>query len=294
MAFLCALAWCGRLTTWWLLAWAWRRLSWALLPAHYYAVLSAALLVTLVGRFSMAGEWLVGGVEAKGFAYVLVLLGLEGLVRARWGSALLLFGAASACHVVIGGWSVVAAGMVWLASADRPPLARLILPLVGGLILALPGLVPALMLTRGVDPQIVTAANRIYVYERLYHHLVPQQFGVWFSVGNWDVLVVARHLMLVGVLVGWVWWARPLSARYRRLCLFVAATVGISAAGMLIAMVVPVAPDLAAAFLRFYWFRMSDVMVPVGVALLTIEILARFQRSRPRCMLPVWHWRCCS
>jgi hypothetical protein len=276
-----ALAWCGRLTTWWLMAWAWRRLSWALLPANYYAVLSAALLVTLVGRFSMAGEWLIGGVEAKGFAYVFVMLGLEALVRARWGTAVVLLGAASAFHVVIGGWSVVAAGVVWLASSDRPPLTRLFLPLAGGLLLALPGLVPALMLTRGVDPQIVTEANRIYVYARLYHHLVPQQFGVWFQVGGWYVLVMARHLLLVAVLVVLVWLARPLSPNYRRLCIFVATTVGISAVGMLIAMLAPVAPDVVAALLRYYWFRLSDVMVPAGVALLTIDILARYQRSRP-------------
>ena len=81
----------------------------ALVPAAYYSVLSAALLVTLVDRCPMAGEWIIGGVEAKGFAYVFVLLGLEALVRDRWGPALVLFGAASAFHVIIGGWSVVAA-----------------------------------------------------------------------------------------------------------------------------------------------------------------------------------------
>ncbi len=81
-----AMAWCGRLVTWGLLAWAWRRLSWSLVPAPFYAVLSAALLVTLNVRCQMAGEWIVGGVEAKGIAYVLVLLGLEALVRGRWGA----------------------------------------------------------------------------------------------------------------------------------------------------------------------------------------------------------------
>jgi hypothetical protein len=274
------MAWVGRLLTWGLLAWGWRRLSWALVPANYYSVLSAAIMITLVGRFSMAGEWLVGGVEAKGFAYVFVLLGLEALVRARWTGAVLLFGAASAFHVVIGGWAVVGAGVVWIASRDRPPASQMMLPSIGGLLLALPGLLPALELSRSADPQTVAEANRIYVYERLYHHLVPQEFPVWFTIGDWQVLVVARHLLLITILVLLIFFARPLDARFSRLCGFVAAMIGITAVGMLIAMLVPVAPDFAASLLRFYWFRMSDVITPVGVALVLIEILNRYQRSR--------------
>lgn len=110
-----ALAWTGRLLTWTLLAWAWRRLSWALLPRRWYAVLTAALWVAGLNRFHMAGEWVIGGVEAKGFAYVFFLLGLEALVVRRWNKAWILFGAAGAFHVIVGGWAVVAAGMVWAA-----------------------------------------------------------------------------------------------------------------------------------------------------------------------------------
>ena len=54
-----AMAWCGRILTWGLLAWAWRRLSAALAPGVLYAVLSAALFVTLNSRLSIAGEWIV-------------------------------------------------------------------------------------------------------------------------------------------------------------------------------------------------------------------------------------------
>ena len=116
-------AWLGRVLTWGLMAWAWRRLSWSLVPAAWYSVLSAALWVMLNDRCHMAGEWVIGGVEAKGFAYVLVLLGIESLVRGRWTAAWLLFGASSSFHVIVGGWSVVAAAIVWLVSRDRPPLA---------------------------------------------------------------------------------------------------------------------------------------------------------------------------
>lgn len=92
-------AWLGRILTWALVAWAWRRLSWSLVPAAWYSVLSAALWVMLTDRCQMAGEWVIGGVEAKGFAYALVLLGIEALVRGRWTGAWLLFGAASSSHI---------------------------------------------------------------------------------------------------------------------------------------------------------------------------------------------------
>ena len=166
-----AMAWCGRIVTWGLLAWAWRRLSVALVSGRMYAVLSAALFVAMSDRLHMGGEWVIGGGEAKGFAYVLVLLGLESLVRDRWRGALLLLGAASSFHVIVGGWSVAAALVAWLSRRDRPAFRQLVPALAGGLFLALPGILPALALTWGAPAQVVREANRIYVFERLYHHL---------------------------------------------------------------------------------------------------------------------------
>jgi hypothetical protein len=265
-----AMAWCGRILTWGLLAWAWRRLSVALGLGALYAVLAAALFVAANARLHMAGEWIIGGVEAKGFAYVLVLLGLESLVCRRWTRAVLLFGAASSFHVIVGGWSVVAAAVVWLTAAERPPLARLVLPLAGGLLLALPGLLPAVALTWRADAGVVSEANRIYVFERLDHHLLPQHFPPRF---------VVRHLALVGALVVLARLGRP-GAQLRKLHGFVAATVAIAAVGMIVGLLVPLQADLAASLLRYYWFRMSDVMVPLGVAVTVCVLLEKWTTKR--------------
>jgi hypothetical protein len=274
-----ALAWFGRILTWGLLAWAWRRLSFALLPRRWCSILTAALLVCLIERCNMAGEWVVGGVEAKGFAFVLVFLGLEALVRGRWNRAWLLLGAASAFHVLVGGWSVVAAGLAWLMlGSDRPPLKRMWPAVLGGFLLSLPGLIPALSLNWGTDAETVRLANQIYVYRRLYHHLDPAQIPVPFIVRF--VLLSTVWLLLSAFSLQQSAFSVQHSA-FRILRAFVAAAVAIALAGGAICWLSLYAEDLGATLLRFYWFRLADVAVPVGVALEGTAFALRMLAVRP-------------
>lgn len=265
------LAWCGRLVTWALLAWAWRRLSWTVAPRPGLAVLSGFLFLTLSAGYQLAGEWVVGGFEAKGLAYVLVFLALAEVACDRWRSAFLLLGAASAFHVLVGGWSVVAAGCGWLlAGRERLPLKQLWPALVGGLLLSLPGLLPGLMLDRGVDPQTLQRAHEIYVFERLPHHLLPQSFRAW--------LIVAQLLMVIA------WFAlgavAPDETRNRRIRGVVVGALVIELAGMLISQFAESHPATTAALLRLYWFRLADAMLPVGIALGAAAALAAARRFR--------------
>ena len=303
-----ALAWSGRVLTWSLLAWAWRRLSWAVVPRPWLSVLSAALFVACLDRFDMAGEWVIGGVEAKGFAYVLVLLALEAMARGRWNRTWLMLGAASAFHVLIGGWAVVAAGVAWSVGrigaarrrnepsppaplpqacegssgqssppaalpqagggsgiqaslvqdgGEEPKLTAMLPGLIGGGLLALLGLVPVLMLNRGVEPAVVREASEIYVYERLYHHLDPLEIPPPF---------VFRFVVLT---IGWVLLclAAPSGTAPRRVRGFVIGSLLIAACGFAVGLLAYVDRGWAAMLLRYYWFRLADVAVPLGVAL---------------------------
>ncbi|MFZ5829471.1 MAG: DUF6798 domain-containing protein [Planctomycetota bacterium] len=266
-----AMTWTLRLLTWAALAWSWGRLSDAIVPRVGFAALSAALFVTLNETCHMAGEWVVGGVESKGFAYVFVFLALEAMIRGHWNRAWLLLGGAAGLHVLVGGWSTIAAAFAYfllrgtMASEDSkspelppPPTVRRMLPgLIGGLFLALPGIVPAILLQRGADPEIVREANAIYVYERLPHHLNPLQIPLHYQLRFAVIFIVWVAMAAL------TWRDRA----QRVLQAFVLGSVLIAVAGLAITALQFRYPAQAAGLLRFYWFRLSDAAVPMGIAI---------------------------
>jgi hypothetical protein len=313
---LAATAWLGRILAWGLLAWAWQRLSWRLVPRPLCAVLSAALWVTLTARVDFAGEWIVGGVEAKCFAYLFVLLAMYELVDRRWNRLWLWLGAATALHPVVGAWSAVVCGGIWLLGGCRDirPLSMLPGLLAGGL-LSLVGVVPALMLTRGQPSDTVAEAARIYVFERLPHHLAlltlpADEITVRFV--HLAVLIVALWL-LKGVMLGK--GVRTLfrlgslhsdetvepkksSDPFSVLDRFAWGTVLLAAAGLAIELALWNKPLWAARLLRYYWFRLVDFAVPAAIALGCVALVAvGIERRRPwaawglaaALMLTGWH-----
>ena len=126
----------------------------------------------------------------------------------------------------------------------------------GGVMLAACGVLPAVGLSTGVDAAGRAAADRIYVVERLYHHLLPRTF---------PEAMIARHLLaiLVGTLMHRIVPATPARTRVTA---FREAALSISLVGCLIAAAEPLAPDVVIGLLRFYWFRLGDVVVPFTLA----------------------------
>jgi len=268
-------AWAGRVLTWGLMAWAWRRLSFAVVPRPWLSILTAVLFGALTQYCHLAGEWVIGGLEAKGFAFVLMFLGLEAMLRGRWNRTWLLLGAASAFHVLVGGWAVVAAAMTWLVCRkERPRLLSMAPALIGGLLLSLPGLIPALLLNRGVGSEIIQQANSIYVFGRLAHHLAPWVLPRYFPL-QFALFASAFFLWLA------LCWMTPAEAPARRLRLFVGASVVIAIVGGAIGPVAYWDAELAAGLLKFYWFRLSDVAVPMGAALAVGSLVVWSLQSRP-------------
>lgn len=258
-------AWIGRLAGWLLLAIGFRHAAVPLL-ASGWARIAAALAFSLALRTTTAaGEWVIGGCEAKVFAWAAVFGGLGEVAAGRFTSAACLGGIATAFHPIVGGWALIATFATWVArGSPRGPITWGATVLIAmGLLAAVAGVVPALGLMAGVDPATRAEATRIYVAERLPHHLLVRTFADG---------MVPRHLLAVAV-----WWLLglllPPSTARHRITTFTAAAIGISLAGVGISLLEAWSPTVAYALLRYYWFRLADVAVPFALATTLAAVL---------------------
>ncbi len=274
-------AWMGRIVGWGMLAAGLIRLCSALrLPAILAAVV-AVIWVAGIEQGNLAGEWVVGGIEAKVPAFGLVLFGIAELLHRRWSRVWLLFGTAAAFHVLTGGWAVVAGAIafVWLERVRRDRAhsqARFFTPaLFAGGAISLLGLIPAVSMSWGASAAESTSAARVYTYFRLSHHLLPSAFH-----RDWYVRHSMLTLVTLGFLVGQRWLYRrdelaslPQRDAFTALTAFTIGAMLISVCGLFIGMLPAVAPDLAAKLLRFYWFRLADVITPLALGCSVAKVL---------------------
>jgi hypothetical protein len=79
-------------------------------------------------------------------------------------------------------------------------------------------------------------------------------------------LAVTLHVLLA-IACGVTYRLLPVSSGERRLRWFVIAAVMLAVAGCVVAWATADEQRTAARLLRFYWFRMTDVMLPLGMAL---------------------------
>ncbi len=275
-------AWVGRLIGWFGLAIGWCRFLDAF-SVRSRMLVPGATCLWIAGMHwgHLSGEWVVGGCEAKVFAYAFCLIGLSEVVAERWSRSWVWFGLASAFHVVSGGWIVLTALIAFAFRRSRvsgqllPYDQRIrsqLIPLIAGGSLAMLGLIPALLLNRGVDSQTVEQGFVIYVYQRLSHHLSPLHFAAfrWCSYAalvslTCCVLALFRFYYRRGAAMqnG----SKPLMILFE---LTIGATL-LAALGLLIDVTLSGwATNWAAGLLRFYWFRWNDVLWPTLLAVTTL------------------------
>ncbi|MDZ4848295.1 MAG: DUF6798 domain-containing protein [Pirellulaceae bacterium] len=277
-------AWIGRTLGWLALAMGWclfiRRLS----GFRLAAATTAPLWIACMHFGHLSGEWVVGGCEAKVFSYALAFIGLSEIAINRWSKAWIWFGAASAFHVLTGGWitlaTIISYWIVrWRASLKSTvdnvdenllidtvePIRKQWIGLFFGLCFSLPGLLPALMLGRGVAAATAEEGAMIYVFQRLPHHLSPLRFAAsrWVSFG---VLVAVSMLLAWG-------FRRCRGTKLASLFEITTVVSLIALVGVLIDVCLSNwATNWSASLLRFYWFRWNDVIWPTLLTVLAMKL----------------------
>ncbi len=262
-------AWMGRFIGWTLLATGLQFFVRQLIPLRYASLGVGVVWIVAVQYANLAGEWIVGGIEAKVLAYGFVLLTLSEIARGRWLLVWPLLGVAAAFHVLVGGWSVACAMLVRVAMRKDFPDIRLGKELatlcLGGLI-SLIGVLPGLALNGQATSSEALIAAHIYAYGRLTHHLSPASFPwTWFACHGGLIAFSA---------ISYRWLSQRMESqgllKWRSFAWFWVGTLGIASTGLLIGVLPAVVPGLAAKLLRFYWFRMTDAFTGLAVALMVI------------------------
>ena len=276
-------AWIGRVLATLLLAVAWSEFISRLVPGRLSSLWVAWTFLALAAVGNFSGEWMVGGVEGKVFSYACVFWSLAFVLDGHWKRAALCAGLAVSFHAVVGVWSLVAAivaSSILPASRERKPktplrhsivAAQTLLPVCLLMVAALPGLIPALRLLGSRSSEIAFEADTIQVFYRLAHHLNPTRFPT--------SAYLCYGLLTAFWLIGRRWAA--LRERETWWTSFVLGTVMIALTGLVIGLGSPPSqPTSYDAFrmqlMKFYPFRLADVMVPVAAAVVLVGLLQRW------------------
>jgi hypothetical protein len=273
----------GRFSGHLLIATGWTELLLEVVPYKWSPVWAAWLFLGLQSVGSFAGEWVIGGIEAKVFSYGCVFWGLVLLIRHKWILCAMCGGLAVGFHPVVGGWAVIAA--IWplafvlrdsglwlqLVRSDRLPrpgskISRTTL-LAGALFICLSavGLGPVIWMLGSASSREAGAADSILVFDRLRHHLDPTHFRR-FAFIEYSALVIGWMLM------------RPFamcSKAERVVARFVWSSIVIASVGLLIGLSVR-----RVSLMKFYPFRLGDIAVPMVVSMTLTGCAVRWLMKR--------------
>lgn len=261
----------GRIVGLGLLASGWTALLSRISGNRAVPVLAVMLLLASLSFQSFSGEWIVGGIESKVFAYGFIFWGWAMLADRRRTLSSALLGLGTSFHPVVGGWSlIVTAFSLRLPgrknqsiSNDRP----IRWPLLAGTFLAcsLPGVIPALITL--FEPVTNSyAADQIQVFQRLGHHLNPAQF---------PLSAFAYYALLLVLEAGLILWFRSRSdladpGAIRLWNGIVLGSLLVASGGLAVgftrdAGVLLAWDPLLVKLMKFYPFRLIDVILPMSV-----------------------------
>jgi len=329
-----AIALLGRSVSVMLLATGWTMLGRSLGLSAAWRILAACVFATISQLGSFSGEWLLGGFESKVPAWGLSLVAISFWIRGQmqccpgWMTAAgVVCGVASSLHPVVGGWVAVcvclasAWSIVAVRSANQACARRSVRganndsgaapglkPLIGiglfsaaTIVMALPGLIPALrlVLDRSNSQSDRAFASFYQVFWRLQHHLDPTEL----MPSQWIFAVILLGVIIVGnrwsrlINLSTSHGAEPdrhqMSAAWSSLLTVFAMAALIAIAGIAIGWHTVEAQKMLgwewrASLLKFYPFRVFDALLPIVASFVLTRLLqSRLKTSDGKPALPV-------
>jgi hypothetical protein len=246
-------------------------------------LLLATIAITYQGYLqgAIAGEWFVGGLEAKAVAYGLILMAIPLMLGRKYILMTLLLGCATSFHILVGGWAFLTT-LGWFCLRPRERLLEL--GKRGWLLLIIyvitgAGAIPAsLQQLLSSPPSGNISPSFIYVFLRLPHHLNPFAWHplLWLRLiiylAIWGLCMVA--LKKNADAKGW----QPEDQARFDLAEFTLISLIPFVAGIAIAFF-----DHQGTWLQYYPFRFGDMMLPLTTSLiLACTLETKFSTHKPK------------
>jgi len=210
--------------------------------------LSIVLFFTFFSFGNGAGEWMVGGLETKAFAYAFAILSLASFLRKKHQLGLLFSGLALSFHLLVGIYNLFCLLPLFLFyQKETNGFVNQILKaspifLIAGAV-GLYGIVYQFFL---VEENVSQLGWDIYVNIRVPHHLLPNHFPfeTWIKMGIFTVVNITFFL-------------KSKQRALKLMSAYALFSVIISLIGLTIFFVFG-----ASHYLKYYFFRYSDIMLP--------------------------------
>jgi hypothetical protein len=221
----------------------------------------------LLGQEIVGGEWLLGGVEPKAFAYPLAIggiaFGLTGAIHA----AILLLAAATWFHLLVGGYGLALMSCALLL-VDRRPKA-LLMPFAVYLAAIAPLGMYLLAHSYGqtFSASDGVSSSWISTFVRNPHHAMP--YASKWSFSEWLPGLAATFALLVSV-----WFIAPQLGRTERL----SASIVFAASSWILIAAIVVLVDRSGSVGVFLPFRVSSLAL-LFVLIVTVQLAQGLQQQ---------------
>ena len=249
----------GRIISFLLISYSYRLLTKALKLNLFLSTVSFFFFLYFFGNgIGDAGEWIVGGLESKVIAYSFAIISLASFLKKRYKTSFLFSGLSLSVHLLVGAYNIfcLIPLLVIIAKSNRTQFFMLLKASIYFFITGIIGVSEILSsLTNNTSKEVLERGWDIYVNIRVPHHLIPD-----FSTKTWVLLILLTIVNL--------YFIKNKETIKKLLAYYALFSVLILLIGLIIF------HFFDSHYLRFYFFRFSDVILPLISILLLLSTIS--------------------